>query len=127
VAIHLLRADLARAIEALRAADGGLLSARALDGARRGIEHRIERLERRVLAGVKRREAALMRDIAVVRGSLFPGGVRQERRLAFVPLLARYGPALLEDMLAAARAHARGLIGDSPTLAAPSVATAARV
>ena len=70
--IQLLRADLARAIEALRAADGDLLSARALDGARRGIEHRIERLERRVLAGVKRREAALMRDIAVVRGSLYP-------------------------------------------------------
>jgi uncharacterized protein YllA (UPF0747 family) len=126
-AIQLLRADLARAIDALRTADGDLLSARALDGARRGIEHRIERLERRVLAGVKRREAALMRDIAVVRGSLFPGGIRQERRLAFVPLLAKYGPTLLDDMLAAARAHARGLIGDSPTLAAPSVATAARV
>jgi uncharacterized protein YllA (UPF0747 family) len=126
-AIQLLRADLARAIEALRAADGDLLSARALDGARRGIEHRIERLERRVLAGVKRREAELMRDIAVVRGSLFPGGIRQERRLAFVPLLAKYGPALLDEMLVAARAHARGLIGDSPTLAAPSVATAARV
>jgi bacillithiol biosynthesis cysteine-adding enzyme BshC len=126
-AIQLLRADLARAIEALRAADGDLLSARALDGARRGIEHRIGRLERRVLAGVKRREAALMRDVAVVRGSLFPGGIRQERRLAFVPLLAKYGPALLDDMLAAARAHARGLIGESPTLAAPSVATAARV
>jgi bacillithiol biosynthesis cysteine-adding enzyme BshC len=126
-AIQLLRADLARAIEALRAADGDLLSARALDGARRGIEHRIERLERRVVAGVKRREAALMRDINVVRGSLFPGGIRQERRLAFVPLLAKYGPALVDDMLAAARAHARGLIGDSPTLAAPSVATAARV
>jgi hypothetical protein len=126
-AIQLLRADLARAIEALRTADGDLLSTRALDGARRGIEHRIERVERRVLAGVKRREAALMRDIAVVRGSLFPGGIRQERRLAFVPLLAKYGPALLDDMLAAARAHARGLIGDSPTLAAPSVVTAARV
>jgi bacillithiol biosynthesis cysteine-adding enzyme BshC len=126
-AIHLLRADLARALEALRTADGDLLSARALDGARRGIEHRIERLERRVLAGVKRRESALMRDIAVVRGSLYPGGIRQERRLAFVPFLAKYGPALVDDMLAAARAHARGLVGDAPALAAPSVATAARV
>jgi bacillithiol synthase len=126
-AIQLLRADLARALDALRAADGELLSARALEGAQRGIEHRIERLERRVLAGVKRRESALMHDIAVVRGSLYPGGIRQERRQAFIPLLAKYGPALLDDMLGAARAHARGLIGDSPTLTAPSVATAARV
>lgn len=126
-AIHLLRADLARALDALRKADGDLLSARALDGARRGIEHRIERLERRVLAGVKRREASLIRDIAAVRGSLFPGGIRQERRLAFVPFLAKYGPALVDDMLAAARAHARALVGDAPALTAPSVATAARV
>jgi uncharacterized protein YllA (UPF0747 family) len=126
-AIQLLRADLARALGALRTADGGLLSARALEGAQRGIEHRIERLERRVLAGVKRRESALMHDIAVVRGSLYPGGIRQERRQAFVPLLAKYGPVLLDDMLGAARAHARGLIGDSPTLTTPSVATAARV
>jgi uncharacterized protein YllA (UPF0747 family) len=126
-AIHLLRGDLARALDTLRTADGGLLSARALDGARRGLEHRIERLERRVLAAVKRRETGLMHDIGAVRGSLFPGGIRQERRLAFVPFLAKYGPALVDDMLAGARAHARGLVGDSPTLAAPSVATAARV
>jgi bacillithiol biosynthesis cysteine-adding enzyme BshC len=126
-AIQLLRGDLARALETLRASDGELLSPRALEGARRGIEHRIERLERRVLAGVKRRESALMHDIAVVRGSLYPGGVRQERRQAFVPLLAKYGPALVDEMLAAARAHARGLLNDVPTIASPSVETAARV
>ncbi|HEV8448821.1 MAG TPA: bacillithiol biosynthesis BshC [Gemmatimonadaceae bacterium] len=126
-AIQLLRADLARALGALRAADSQLLSPRALEGAQRGIEHRIERLERRVLAGVKRRESALMHDIAVVRGSLYPGGIRQERRQAFVPLLAKYGPALVDEMLTAAKAHARGLVNDVTTLAAPSVETAARV
>ncbi len=126
-AIRSLRANIANALDTLRSADGGLLTPRALDGARRGFEHRIDRLERRVLAGVKRRDAAVMRDIATVRGSLYPAGVRQERQMSFVPFLAKYGPELVDAMLAAARSHARALVGDSPTIAAPSVETAARV
>ncbi len=84
-------------------------------------------LERRVLAGVKRREASVMRDIATVRGSLYPGGTRQERQLSFVPFLAKYGPELVDAMLGAARLHARALVGDVTSIAAPSVETAARV
>jgi uncharacterized protein YllA (UPF0747 family) len=125
-AIRLLRDDLARDIESLRSANGDLLSARALDGARRGFEHHLERLERRVLAGVKRRESAVMREIGVARGALYPHGVRQERRLSFVPFLAKYGSALLDEMLSAARAHARGLVGDATAVTEPSVASAAR-
>jgi bacillithiol synthase len=126
-AIGSMRTDLARSLAALQSADGDVLSERALDGARRGLEHQLERLERRVVAGVKRRESALMRDIATVRGSLYPGGTRQERRLSFVPFLAKYGPDLVDAMLTAARAHARTLVGDSPAISAPSVETAARV
>jgi bacillithiol synthase len=126
-AVRAMRADLARSFAALQSADGDLLTPRALDGARRGLEHRLERLERRVLAGVKRRESALMRDVASVRGSLYPDGVRQERRMSFVPFLAKYGPELVDAMLAAARTHARALIGDAPSITAPSVETAARV
>lgn len=124
-ALRALRADLARNVEALRSADGNVLPARALEGARRGLEHRIERLERRVLAGVKRHESELMRQIAVIRGSLYPQGIRQERRLAFVPFLAKYGPDLLEQMLDAARAHARGLVVDSSRSTTASIATPA--
>ena len=52
-----------------------------------------------------------MREIATARGSLFPLGMPQERSLNFVPLLARYGPVLKDEMLAEARDHARGLVG----------------
>ncbi len=126
-ALRSLRTEFAHALDALRSADGDLLSARSLDGARRGLEHHVERLERRVLAGVKRREASVMRDIATVRGSLYPGGTRQERQLSFVPFLAKYGPELVDAMLGAARLHARALVGDVTSIAAPSVETAARV
>lgn len=126
-AIESLRADVARDIAALRAADGDLLPARALEGARRGLEHRIERLERRLVAGAKRRETTLMRDVATARGALFPHGARQERRLSFVPFLARYGPSLIEDMIAAARQHAHELIGGVRDVAQPPVASPARL
>ena len=126
-ALRSLRAEFSRALEALRSADDAVLSERTLDGARRGLEHHVERLERRVLAGVKRRDASLMRDIGAVRGSLYPGGVRQERQMSFVPFLAKYGADVVDAMLAAARTHARSLIGDASSIAAPSVETAARV
>jgi len=67
-------------------------------------------LERRISAAVKQRETSLMRDLGTVRGSLFPGGNRQERALNLVPLLARHGLVLLEEMRRSAAAHARGLV-----------------
>ena len=70
-----------------------------------------DRLERRILAAVKRREAETMLALATARASLNPLGMRQERALNFIPLLARYGPALIDDMRAAAGAHARYLLG----------------
>lgn len=69
------------------------------------------RIERRILAAVKRRESDAMFALGTARGSLFPFGVRQERALNFIPLLARYGPSLLNDMLDGASAHAGRLIG----------------
>ena len=59
-----------------------------LDGARHNVQHRIERLERRIVAAAKRREATTMRDIAIARTSLFPLGKPQERVLNFIPMLA---------------------------------------
>ncbi|MFL5561207.1 MAG: bacillithiol biosynthesis BshC [Gemmatimonadaceae bacterium] len=80
-----------------------------------GHAHRAEwlaaRIERRILAAVKRRETDAMFALGTARGSLYPFGVRQERALNFIPLLARYGPAMLDDMSAAAAAHAGRLIG----------------
>ncbi|HEY6826950.1 MAG TPA: hypothetical protein VI259_08830, partial [Gemmatimonadaceae bacterium] len=65
-----------------------------------------------------------MRRLSAARGSLFPHGVRQERKLAYIPFLARYGPALVEQMLEAARAHARAIVAGAPAMAVNAAAPA---
>ena len=71
---------------------------------------RMERFERRVTAGVKRREGALMREVAFVRAALRPGGQSPERKLNLVPLIARFGPSIFEAMRVDAVAHAERLV-----------------
>jgi len=68
------------------------------------------------VAAVKAKEAEVMRRISAARGALFPHGVRQERKLAYIPFLARYGPALVEQMLEAARVHARAVVAGAPAM-----------
>ena len=130
--------DVARALSGLRSsieagvasvgmANDGLLSAEVIEGLRHSLDHRLARMERRTLAAVKRRETELMREIATTRGSLYPHGARQERKLAFIPFLARYGPALIEQMHAAATAHAQSLLSGVPSIVQPSSPTPARV
>lgn len=115
-ALAALRDAAARARGALLGDPGasGLVPTTAVDGAARAIEHRIERLERRYLAALKRRDDDDTRALAVARAALYPHGVRQERALNPLPLLARHGPGLLDDMLAAARVHADRLVDPTP-------------
>ena len=129
---HRLESTLARAAMPadLRAALAGVRSsldaaAKPVDdrlgehSARIGLRHAIERrvahqaarLERRAVAAVKRRETAVMRDVAVARGFFFPGGKRQERALSLIPVLARYGTGTLDAMRAVASEHAAALLG----------------
>jgi len=122
-----LRNSVATGIGALDAANRGLLSDDVIEGLRRSLDHRMARVERRLLAAVKRRESEIMHQLATARGSLYPHGTRQERKLAFVPFLARYGPALVEQMRAAAGAHVRSLLSGAPAIAASSAPTPARV
>ncbi len=74
------------------------------------LSARLERFERRVVAGVKRREAALMRDVAFVRASLRPDGQSPERVLNLLPMLARFGSSIFDAMRREARAHAERLV-----------------
>jgi uncharacterized protein YllA (UPF0747 family) len=74
------------------------------------LQHRVDRLERRLVAGIKRREEDLLRDVATLRAALFPLGIRQERALNLIPILSRHGLALLPEMRDAALAHATSLI-----------------
>ncbi len=111
-------ADLREAIAMLPDALGAESEANGLGpaivGAVHALEHRVGRLERRIVAAVKRRETALMRDVATLRAALYPQGVRQERLLNPIPIFTRHGLTLLDEMRDAARAHARSLVEPSP-------------
>ena len=122
-AVESLRGDMKTDIDRLRRSTDGLVPEKVFEGLGHSLEHRLERLERRLLAGVKRREVDLMRQLATARGALFPHGVRQERKLASIPFLARYGAPLLDRMLAEARVHARLLVAQ-PVSSLPPVADA---
>ena len=124
-ALRALRGDVASNLDMLRRASDGIVPDPVVDGLERSLVHRIERFERRIFAGVKRREVELMRTVAAARGSLFPHGTRQERKLAFVPFLTRYGPSLIERMLDEARAHARTLVFGRPSIPAQTASTPA--
>jgi uncharacterized protein YllA (UPF0747 family) len=85
------------------------------------MTRRLERLERRAVAAVKRREGELLREVATARAALWPLGKPQERVLNLLPMLARHGPPLLELMLERAREHATMLTTTSS--ATPATAT----
>lgn len=80
------------------------------EGLRANLLRRLDRFERRLIAAAKREHAGLMHEVATARGSLYPLGKPQERTLNFVPFLARYGPALREEMMREALKHSRGLV-----------------
>jgi uncharacterized protein YllA (UPF0747 family) len=113
-AIIALRAEIERRVTALEALEQGhadrLLPPEVISGLGRLLEHRLRRFERRALAAVKRREVDAMRDVATACGALFPDGVRQERALNFIPILARHGPLVLRRMLDRAADHAWSLV-----------------
>jgi uncharacterized protein YllA (UPF0747 family) len=100
------------ASRAVATADTGeLIPHTAVEGARAHLRHRVSRLERRYIAAAKQVEQSAMRDLATLRGALYPTGARQERILNFIPFLARGGPALLESMRGEAARHAAALVG----------------
>ena len=129
-ALGRLRGSTAAPIEALAQAISETgsppMSPAVLSGATRDLERRLGRLERRIIAAAKREQIAVMTDLATLRAALVPSGKPQERVLNLFPILARHGPAVLEEVREAARAHAEAITGsDQPALqpvaAQPSV------
>ena len=100
----------ALAVELASEAGDDVLPPAVLEGHRRTLHHRVDRLERRIVAAIKRRQSDAAHDLATARGALFPAGKRQERALNFVPILARHGPRVLELMRERAAEHAAGLV-----------------
>ena len=83
-----------------------LVAPSVLEGMRRGVLHRVGRLERRFAARIKQRGNDALRDASIARGSLYPSGTPQERALNIVPLLSRHGDELFDAVLAEAGKHA---------------------
>ncbi|MFI5231531.1 MAG: bacillithiol biosynthesis cysteine-adding enzyme BshC [Gemmatimonadales bacterium] len=108
-----LRKSVETRVDAVAASLGSppLVTKEVIEGARVQLRHRVERLERRIRAAAGRGETAAMNDLAAIRAALMPGGARQERRLNYLPLLARHGDVLIEQLQAGAAIHAGGLIG----------------
>lgn len=108
-----LRVALETQVRALQDAVGGErapVPGEVVQGLSRDLSHRIDRFERRVLAGVKRLEIEAMREVAAVRAAIRPRGQSPERVLNIVPFLVRYGIRVLEDIRDAAIPHARALV-----------------
>ncbi|MCU0649622.1 MAG: bacillithiol biosynthesis BshC [Gemmatimonadaceae bacterium] len=107
------RAQLDASMRAVAIATESLaLPSPVLDGAQRQIGHRLERLERRIVAHAARQDGARRAQVQLVAGSLYPGGTAQERRLNALPLLARFGDALWTAWRAGAARWARSLLSD---------------
>lgn len=105
------RIDEGTAALAASLSDGaGVLPLSVVEGTRRQMSWRADRLERRLVAGIKRRETGMRRDVATLHGALYPGGLRQERALNLLPTLARHGTGVQDAMRAAARRHAEALV-----------------
>jgi uncharacterized protein YllA (UPF0747 family) len=110
------RAVLNERLDALSAAiveENAPIGPAVTGGLRANLMRRLDRFERRLISAAKKLHAEIMQEIGTARGSLYPLGKPQERSLNFVPLLARYGPKLRDEMLAGARDHAEQLLADA--------------
>ncbi len=116
-ALEAWRASIGEGADTLGAAAreaGSIVPPEVVEGARRQMQWRTERLERRLVAALKRRDADRQGDIATLAGALYPGGGRQERALNLVPILARHGMGVIDAMRSAARNHAEALVAGTP-------------
>jgi bacillithiol biosynthesis BshC len=84
---------LARAAEAI---DPTL--ARPVQGARHQALGGTQDVEKKLVQHLKKRQETELGQIAKARAAVMPNGKPQERVLTVAPFLARYGPALLEDL-----------------------------
>lgn len=86
---------------------------RSVGSMRATAEFRVDRLERRLAAAHKRQGDPALRDVRFAQGSLYPGGVPQERVLSYIPLLSRYGDEYTRGVIAAASTLATEIVRGS--------------
>ena len=95
---HHLEEDFARLARAVGAFDPTL--ERTVLGARNAGLAGAQRVERKVVASLKRSQETLVRQIAQARAALSPHGRPQERVLTLASFLIRYGRVLLDELAA---------------------------
>lgn len=78
----------------------------ALDTARRKMLHNLERLRRRAARMESMQDAELRQQASRLLDACRPGGILQERVFGIHPYLARYGPALIDELYSLIRADA---------------------
>lgn len=116
-----LRGDVQSARDVLAQHTVGLTPSAVIDGAVRDIQHRIERLERRLVAAQKRQSVELARDLGTVRGALMPFGARQERAVNLLPLWSRHGDALVMALRSAIRETCMAQVAGNATVQAATL------
>ncbi len=80
----------------------------ATDGARGRALHQIETLHEKATRALKKRDQTRADRLRRTRDALLPGGSFQERGLGLISLVARHGPAVVDDLLARIDPWARG-------------------
>ena len=106
-----LPAEAVEALQAIRSAvDAGYTAlersageidptlARPVQGARHQALAGTQEIEKKLVQHLKRRQETELGQIARARTAVLPGGKPQERVLTLAPFLARYGPALVDDL-----------------------------
>jgi bacillithiol synthase len=92
-----LRRAMERVIEAMPAVDPTLAGAAKTTLAK--MEHDLRGLQNKMIQAAKRRDETLRRQFIRAQAQIFPLGHAQERTLAVVYFLNRYGPAVIERLL----------------------------
>jgi bacillithiol biosynthesis cysteine-adding enzyme BshC len=94
------RADVSAALDALSSElqgfDVSLVG--ALATSRRKIEYQVAKIGRKTAAQILAKDEQAARDAASLHGLAFPENHLQERLYSFIPLLAKFGPDLVEHV-----------------------------
>ena len=69
-----------------------------IQGARHQALAGTQEIEKKLVQHLKRRQETELGQISRARTAVLPGGKPQERVLTLAPFLARYGPALVDDL-----------------------------
>jgi bacillithiol biosynthesis cysteine-adding enzyme BshC len=72
--------------------------ANALESSRKKIEYQVGKIARKTAAQILAKDEQARRDSSSLHGLVFPENHLQERLYSFIPLIAKFGPGLLEEI-----------------------------